>query len=731
MCGGEGHKSEVLWTASDGDDKFEWPFDGKHCSTCHMLSSTNTLEYGRIKVTLRSLRREMMLHNCNNCEVLLRGIYRLLGKPIQRQRRDSMFESNDEAQQAIQVNVNMQATDAILDELEVYYQSDPSFECPYSMGGWSIRCSCDHRRCRHERYCMNFDVFTLSETTNVLLDFPTRPASLIESGSTASTGTMRFIADCIERCLDRHGIACNKTTRRESGTPIRVLELHDNHVRLVKPPQSEGLRYICLAHRWLSTTSQMEGIARTNSYSSSADCCTLKDNIKRHEVGIEIGDLLPAYRDAVAVARSLGVRYLWIDSLCIVQDDDEDKAAQISAMGAIYSNSYLTIAADCGGDHTESIFSSRSWHWQAHEESLEKWNGSLQKIYFRERPNHGHLSWSGIFTRAWCFQERLLSRRVVRFQPGEVIFECNEDLRCECGHPPAGHQGPWECLLQSTHVHDKVAFSRMLSLRNAKTTGLGKDTTDAQLWRQLVFSYSQTHLTYESDRMNALAGIVSLFQSRMLGNSQYLAGLWSHSLWGDMLWTSTAANMTHFTKSDLAVHQPTTPSWSWMSISLGYHLITHPKLPMQQSFPRLLGMKYEPQSRVLPLGDVKAGAYLELEGQLASSRQLHGYKCSETEDPHDIILPPGIKVHMDAGRHPHPKIDDMDCLLRVAILRDEPIVQEVFLILRAIIEPGPKNEAQVPCFKRIGLLTFSRRRWYDWENTALDFDETYRRLRLY
>ncbi|KAH7083881.1 heterokaryon incompatibility protein-domain-containing protein [Paraphoma chrysanthemicola] len=542
---------------------------------------------------------------------------------------------------------------------------------------------------------------------------------------------MRFIAGCIERCLKHHGTACGETTSRKLETTIRVLELHDNHVRLVEPPQFEGLRYICLAHRWLSTTSHADGIARTNSHASSADCCTLKDNIGRHEVGIAFAELLPAYRNAVAVARSLGVLYLWIDSLCIVQDDDEDKAAQISAMGAIYSNSYLTIAADCGGDHTESIFSSRSWRWQAHEESLKKWNGSLQTIYFRERPSHGQLSWSGIFTRAWCFQERLLSRRVVRFQPGEVIFECNEDLRCECGHPPAGHQGPWECLLQSTHVHDKVAFSRMLSLRDASTTGSGKDITDAQLWRQLVFSYSQTHLTYESDRMNALAGIVSLFQSRMLGDSQYLAGLWSHSLWGDMLWTSTAANVNHFTKSHLAVQQPATPSWSWMSIALGYHLITHPKLPMQQSFPHLLGINYEPQSQVLPLGDVKAGAYLELEGQLTSSRQLHEYICSETEDSRELHLPPGIKIHLDVGRYPHPTIDDMDSLLRVAILRDEPIAQEVFLILQAIIEFDQKTGAIVPGFKRIGLLTFSRRPWRNWEDLALDFDETYRRLRLY
>jgi hypothetical protein len=232
-------------------------------------------------------------------------------------------------------------------------------------------------------------------------DFPTRQASLIESDNTSSASTMRFISDCIERCEMNHGRVCKGISIQSSTPPTRILELFDDYVRLMEPVRSQTLRYVCLAHRWLSKDPHKDGVARSNSDSTALECCTLKDNIEQNRKRIAIADLLPAYRDAIRVTRALGLRYLWIDSLCIIQDDDEDKALQISTMGTIYSNSYLTIAADCNGDHTKSFFSSRRWGWRAQKESMLKWNDIPQAVYFRERPSHEHLSWDGIFTRAW------------------------------------------------------------------------------------------------------------------------------------------------------------------------------------------------------------------------------------------------------------------------------------------------------------------------------------------
>lgn len=239
------------------------------------------------------------------------------------------------------------------------------------------------------------------EAPQASIRFPTRQASLIESGATSSSSTMGFISRCIQLCEKNHGSLCKSNSIQSTAPPTRLLELFDDHVRLMEPAHSQTLSYVCLAHRWQSKGLHQDGITRSNSDSITLGCCTLKKNIEQNRARIAIADLLPAYRDAVRVTRALGLRHLWIDSLCIIQDDDEDKALQIATMGTIYSNSYLTIAADCNGDHTSSFFSSRRWGWRAHEVTLKKWTGTRQVVYFRERPNHKHLSWDGIFTRAW------------------------------------------------------------------------------------------------------------------------------------------------------------------------------------------------------------------------------------------------------------------------------------------------------------------------------------------
>lgn len=111
-------------------------------------------------------------------------------------------------------------------------------------------------------------------------------------------------------------------------------------------------------------------------------------------------DLLPAYRDAVILTSALGLQYLWIDSLCIIQDDQYDKEIQIANMGNVYLNSYMTIATDTYRHHTETFFSERPWQWRAHKESIHIANGSECGVYFRERPDHS-LGWTGIFERGW------------------------------------------------------------------------------------------------------------------------------------------------------------------------------------------------------------------------------------------------------------------------------------------------------------------------------------------
>jgi len=173
-----------------------------------------------------------------------------------------------------------------------------------------------------------------------------------------------------------------------------MLHVHKNHVQLVDVQEPLTMDYVCLAHRWVPQDSSHED------YAASRRCCTLKSNLPEHKDFILTRELLPAYIEAVAVTGAIGLQYLWIDSLCIVQDDQDDKDIQIANMGNVYLNAYMTIATDSGNMHTRPFLSERSWQWRARREVIPNPTGPPYEIYFRERPAH-HLSWTGIFERAW------------------------------------------------------------------------------------------------------------------------------------------------------------------------------------------------------------------------------------------------------------------------------------------------------------------------------------------
>jgi hypothetical protein len=144
------------------------------------------------------------------------------------------------------------------------------------------------------------------------------------------------------------------------------------------------------------------------------------------------------YRDAIDLTWKLGVEYIWIDSLCIVQDDADHKARELPKMGGIYGNAYLVIAATLAGHTDHGLYHPRSpssfWvtdpagyplkvrasHWNNHK----IWHAGQGFWVAPDLP---------LLYRAWAFQERLLARRVVHFSPAELVWECHTHVDCECG----------------------------------------------------------------------------------------------------------------------------------------------------------------------------------------------------------------------------------------------------------------------------------------------------------
>jgi hypothetical protein len=206
---------------------------------------------------------------------------------------------------------------------------------------------------------------------------------------------------------------------------------------------------------------------------------------------------------------ALEVDHIWIDSLCIVQDDPFDWRDQASQMACVYQNSYITLAATTSANHESGCL------WRAEASYPRPFQTGAGSFSVRRAAKHweklSSLNSAAVFpllSRAWVFQERLLASRVIHFSHNELIWECMQAGTCQCG----GYD----------------------VLTNPKL----QDWASAKSWRMAVELYTSLNLTWEQDRLPAFLGFAN-FYARRIGASvelDYFSGLWKQSLFLDLLW---------------------------------------------------------------------------------------------------------------------------------------------------------------------------------------------------
>ena len=241
--------------------------------------------------------------------------------------------------------------------------------------------------------------------------------SLPEHGSTLSTNIMR---EWIHSCNRNHSCVSEVDTF----LPTRVLYVGDDSqeneesgsVRLVcfaRGHNTSG-QYLALSHRWGSP--KIHRMFRT-----------LKSNIESLKKCIMMADLPRTFQHAVQIARSLGVRYLWIDSLCIVQDDEEDWNHESRLMEQVFSSAYATIAATCA-DGTEDGFLKR----RPRRPCVVMAKGPTPYFICEAIDNfYDDVDQADLNNRGWVLQERALSRRTIHFTERQCYWECGGGVRCE------------------------------------------------------------------------------------------------------------------------------------------------------------------------------------------------------------------------------------------------------------------------------------------------------------
>lgn len=200
--------------------------------------------------------------------------------------------------------------------------------------------------------------------------------------------------------------------------PTRLIEIGERvsePIRLVDSTSIEPSRYVALSHCW--------GPLKDNE-----KVCTLKDNIEQFRQCIDVVKLPRTFRDTVTITHGLGIKYIWIDSLCIIQDDEEDWERESGRMERVFSDAYCTIGASSASSSLEGFLEDRT-----PRPCVQLQTGTIGTLYVCEAIDdfRQHVELGELNRRGWVLQERALSRRSIYFTSTQVYWECGQGVQCE------------------------------------------------------------------------------------------------------------------------------------------------------------------------------------------------------------------------------------------------------------------------------------------------------------
>ncbi|KAL6711647.1 hypothetical protein ACN47E_004581 [Coniothyrium glycines] len=326
---------------------------------------------------------------------------------------------------------------------------------------------------------------------------------------------------------------------KRRGEPIRIV---DTRASNVKGP------YVTLSHCWGKSPEERK------------DKLTIETSERFMREGIPWEYLSKNFRQAVDVARFLEIDYIWIDSLCIIQDSMVDWAYESGLMHKVYRNSYCNIAAADAAESQGGLFRSRAPQdvlpakLDCHASTTMFAKGSW-RIVREDLWDHGLLQ-RPLYKRGWVFQERMLSPRILHFSKHQIFWDCTEMSACET--IPSELPLPldrlssidrhWRGRLQEGGTNEAI----MLSAAN--------DDLIDDFWRATVENYTGLDLTKQYDKRVAVWSIAKLVRDNL--REAYVAGLWELALEEQLAWK--VADCTTARKPD---ELATNPTWSWASIN--------------------------------------------------------------------------------------------------------------------------------------------------------------------
>ncbi|KAG9192784.1 hypothetical protein G6011_11518 [Alternaria panax] len=280
----------------------------------------------------------------------------------------------------------------------------------------------------------------------------------------------------------------------------------------------------------------------------------LKRNLIPWHSQIPLNNLPQTIKDAMLVTIELELEYLWVDALCIIQDDNADKSVELARMADIYSEAHITLLASRSSGARDGFLNSR---YIARERGYRLpylcTDGQMGSVVLWRGRDVGAAE--PIHQRGWCFQEQILSPRILEFGTHQLRYLCSANRTEHIAPETDG----W---VTNSETFAQYGTGQSLDL-SASWYTLPADGIDfLNLWSRIVTHYSHLSLSYSSDRLRAISAI-----ARKLGqvsSVRYYAGLWAEHLSSQLLWETDQGEYRLQKATRIAEY--VAPSWSWASM---------------------------------------------------------------------------------------------------------------------------------------------------------------------
>ncbi|KAL8368093.1 hypothetical protein RB599_003818 [Gaeumannomyces hyphopodioides] len=411
-------------------------------------------------------------------------------------------------------------------------------------------------------------------------------------GCSLTDVTAAAIRRGLEECQEEHG-SCPKRTSHP--LPVRVIDVSSpSAIRLCQTKLGEMGQYATLSYCW----------------GGAAQLTTDTANLQSHLQRIDPSSLSKTITDAIGVCRAVGMPYLWVDALCIVQDDEVDKRNQIRDMGRIYKQAMFSIVAASAKRAADGFLNS-------HEQIM---------------------TTSAVFTRGWTFQEWLLSPRAVVFDSSQVSLYCRtKNFRpAGCLAMPASQEYQYDRLQLPASIFGGVETCPHDPIDRYAVAECEHSIAEHQhrVWMNLVYHYSKRDFSLPDDRQPALEGIVA--ELAAVWDDKYLAGFWGRTIIQHLAWRIDLGNQhiervyNERTLGSWEQKRPEGPSWSWVTSPDAVSLYDE----MAIADARLVRCDIQLASPMSPFGEVRS-ASLTINAIVLDAPHLAAPNGAAMADPAD------------------------------------------------------------------------------------------------